>query len=735
MIPHRLAPLPLSLLLSLSLPAAPAAAQVSGDSTTAAAESAQPTVSELDKVIVSGYADRQLLLDAVAETGSRLGLTARETPAIVDILSQRQLQEWGVRTNVEALNRAPGVTSSLPATSPGVPTMRGFSGGAVGLLYDGTRVATPGVFSRSTDSWLYDRIEILKGPAGVLYGEGALAGAINLVPKRPRFGARHLSGLLAYRSFDSYRIAADANLPVSDALAIRAVASHGRSNGYVDDNASRFSAASISLAARPSERLSLQLALDHSRDDYDVADYGAPLVPRALARDPTGVVRTPDDHVIDAALRDTNFNVTDGVLDSDTTWVRSRLDYQWGESLTFSNELNRYRSDRNFINAEMFDYQPATGLIARSTGIITHDIDYWIERAALSGDRQWGGLRNRFVVGAEFSGMEFRTRRYFGTTSAVDPYAPVRGLFPGGSGAPLPAPNSWATVKVVSVFAEDAINLTPSWLLTAGLRHDRIDFDRTLLGSGGSTRIRRDYAANSWRVGTVYDLRPKTQLFAQYSAAVAPVGNFLLLSLANARFDLTTGASVEAGIKSSFWDDRIDATLAAYHIRQDDIVTRDPVNPTLSVQGGRQSSRGVELSLSAALTERLRVDANYTALDAKFDTLREAGGISRAGNTPPRVPETIGNLFVSYRLPGLPLTIGAGARHAGRFFTDNANSIVVDGYTVFDASIGWQLPFGELALHGRNLTDELYADYSDVSPRQFQIAAPRSFDLTLTTRF
>ena len=89
MIPHRLAPLPLSLLLALSLAAASAVAQTPGGSPAVPVESAPPTVSELDKVIVSGYADRQLLLDAITETGSRLGLTARETPAIVDILSQR----------------------------------------------------------------------------------------------------------------------------------------------------------------------------------------------------------------------------------------------------------------------------------------------------------------------------------------------------------------------------------------------------------------------------------------------------------------------------------------------------------------------------------------------------------------------------------------------------------------------------------------------------------------------
>ncbi|MDQ3038660.1 MAG: TonB-dependent receptor [Pseudomonadota bacterium] len=266
------------------------------------------------------------------------------------------------------------------------------------------------------------------------------------------------------------------------------------------------------------------------------------------------------------------------------------------------------------------------------------------------------------------------------------------------------------------------------------MRYDRIEFDRTLVGASTST-FGREYDAVSWRVGSVYDLQPKTQLFAQYSSAVAPVGNFVLLSLANSRFDLTTGESVEAGIKSSFWNDHVDRTVSAYRIKQDDIITRDPSNPTLSVQGGSQSVRGIELSASGALNDQLTIDANYTALDARFDELREAGGVSRAGNTPPRVPETIGNLFVTYRLATAPLALTAGARHAGSFHTDTVNTVRVKGYTVYDASIRWTMPFGQLALHGRNLTDELYVDYSDVSSRQFQITAPRSIDLTLTVGF
>jgi len=705
-------------------------------STSASAQTEPQTESDDAEIIVTGTADRQLLLDAKTETGSRLGLSSRETPATVDILSQRQIQELGARTQVEALNRAPGVTASLTATSPGIPTLRGFSGGTVGLFYDGGRVATSALFTRATDSWLYDRIEILKGPASVLFGEGALAGAINLVPKKPRLGVTAVSGLAGYGSFDTLRVAGDVNVPLGETVAVRAVGSYGRTGGYVDDTQSNFLSTSLGVRFRPVNALTIDLAVDYSEDDYNVADYGTPLVPLALARDPSDAVSTANGLVVDKSLRNRNFNVTDGVLDSDTLWLRSRVRYELSDKINFTNELNKYHSDRRFINAEIFTYNAGTNLLDRTSGIITHDLDYWIERAFFDADFNIAGLRNRLTVGGEHSELDFGTRRYFGNAGSVNLSAPVRGTFPGGSGAPLPALNSFAKVKVSSMFGENALNLTPKWLIVGGGRYDWIDFDRRLIAASGAvTLIARDYKAFSWRVGTVYDVLPKTQVFAQYSRAIAPVGNFLLLSLANSRFDLTTGESVEGGVKSSFWGDRIDVTVAGYWIRQDNIITRDPNNPTLSIQGGAQSSRGIELSLSAAVTRQFRIDANFTALDAKFDRLIEAGGVSRAGNTPPRVPETIANLFGFYSVENTPVTLSAGIRHAGRLFTDNANTIRVKGYTALDAAVGYRLPFGTVTLRGRNLTNAFYLDYTDVNPSQFQVAPPRSVDVTFTANF
>lgn len=208
-----------------------------------------------------------------------------------------------------------------------------------------------------------------------------------------------------------------------------------------------------------------------------------------------------------------------------------------------------------------------------------------------------------------------------------------------------------------------------------------------------------------------------------------------MISQANAKFDLTTGSSWEGGVKGTRLDDRVDLTASVFRIQQDDILTRDENNPALTIQGGSQLVRGTELSASAAVTSELRIDGNFALLDAEFTKLLEAGGVSRAGNTPPDVPERTANAWVTYRLRGLPLTISGGVRYRGRLFINNANSGEMKGFTLLDASGSWQLGRGELTLRGRNLTDVLYADRTGSGTSQVLLGPPRSVDLTWTTRF
>lgn len=141
----------------------------------------------LDKfaVIAEQEANFSLPLDAVATSGSRLGLTSRELPASVSIITQEMMQLRGLRTAVEAVESAVGMTGGTNFGSIPTYSTRGFGGNNITVMRDGIRQNTASQSSRTVDSFLLDRVEILKGPDGLMFGEGAIGGAVNYISKSP----------------------------------------------------------------------------------------------------------------------------------------------------------------------------------------------------------------------------------------------------------------------------------------------------------------------------------------------------------------------------------------------------------------------------------------------------------------------------------------------------------------------------------------------------------------------
>jgi iron complex outermembrane recepter protein len=715
----------LSFAISALIATAPAFAQ---NNTSAQNTGAPPA---LEEVVITGVLERQ------AEAAGRLGLSNRETPAIVDVLTQVDLQFQGVRSVVEAMNAAPGVASGTLPGSMGSVSMRGFHR-AVNYLYDGVRMANSDVGMRNWDTWAFERVEVIKGPASVTSGEGALAGAINFVPRRPELGRSSAELLASVGSFGTERLAADLNVPLSETLASRFNASWSRTEGWIDETDSDTLAASGAITFKPDERFSLTLRADYLEDDYSTIYYGTPLVSRSVARNPSNAVSGSAGLVLDKAMRDLNFNVADGDMGSDTLWLRAQAEYRLTDAMKIVSDTSWYSADRIWQDADEYSFNAGSGLIDRSMTLITHDHDYWNQRIHLAYDGSLAGMRNRFTIGAELGATDFFTKRRFGTASAADPFNPVRGNFP----TDMPAnfgtrQNVTADVQAWALFVEDALNLTPEWLLAGGIRFDNFKLDRTILNvtPGTSQTYGQDYEAVSWRLGTVYSLTPETQLFAQYTSAVTPLSGLLFMSATNASFDLTTGYSYEAGIKTSLTGQGVELTASVFKIRQDDILTRDPANPAVVFQGGNLQSEGVEVAINLPATEQINISLSGTVLDAKYGELIEGGGVNRAGKLPQNVPERLADLVVSYSPPSLPLSISGIARYSGSFYTSNANTVKISAYTTFDAALAWEGSFGSLTLRGRNLSDEFYADWSGYAAGLVFIGAPRSVELSYVRRY
>lgn len=726
----------LLLALSAALPWSPVAAQTR-DAT-------------LDTITVTGRSgpDTTPNLDLKSQTGSRLDLQVRETPASIEVISQETMELRGARTLEEALRGAVGVTAGGNPGSPGVSSTRGFTGGVLNYLFDGTRVSTPTMSNRPQDAWNYERIEVLKGPASVMFGEGAIGGAINFVTKRPDRNNSGQAAMLSLGSFGSARAGLGVGGALGQSGAYRVDFSHNQSDGWIDRTAQRLDHLTTGLSFDLSSTLKLDLSLDALQDDIK-SYWGTPLVPAAFATRPTSVVTDSTGRVIDRALIRNNYNVANGLMQADSVWGRAKLTWQLTPQWTLRNELSLYKADRHWRNAESLSFV-APDRIDRNQVDIAHQHKVIGNRLDLGHRGKLADMDNRFVVGLEYSKTDFTTQRRFSDGSAatnsalqVSALNPAVGSFNSDPALATGAGNRTdmnTGVTVTSLFAEDALKITPSWTLVAGLRTDRIQLDRAIndLNTGNNSTFGTTYNSNSLRLGTVYDIAKGTALYAQYANAVAPVGtsNLLLLSASNTTFPLTRGKQVEVGVKQSLMGGRFDWTLALYQIEQSNVLSRDPAAPAVTVNNGQQSSRGIELAAAWRANRNLTLSGNLAALNARFDTLVEAGGNSRVGNTPPNVPERQASLWTDYRFDNLPISVGAGISHVGSMYTNNANTVRINSYTLVDLYASWRVKPMLLVLRMRNLTDTLYATWAGASANnQVILGTPRTVEVMAKFEF
>ena len=143
--------------------------------------------------------------NVIAESASRLGLTPRQTPATVEVIDQQTLKDRGLRTTTDAVQAAVGVTAGDAPGAPANLSMRGFSGDQINTLYNGIKIGPAGMTNRIMDTGNLEQIEILKGPASLLSGEGATGGAINYVTKKPHTGKIENELFTSYDSISGLR--------------------------------------------------------------------------------------------------------------------------------------------------------------------------------------------------------------------------------------------------------------------------------------------------------------------------------------------------------------------------------------------------------------------------------------------------------------------------------------------------------------------------------------------------
>lgn len=656
------------------------------------------------------------------QAGSRLGLSALETPASTSSISAEQIQQRSNLTVQDAVTRSPGITfTGSPGDGGTGLSARGFEGqSSVMTLFDGSRLYSgAGTLTFPVDPWMIERIEVIRGPASVLYGEGATGAVVNAIPKKPFAGEIRNHLRLGYGSWDRQQLSLDSGGSLSERLSYRMTLNQQAGNGWVDRTDSRSLALSAALRFDATDDLSFTLA--HERGDAEPANYyGTPLI---------------DGHYR-SSLRKKNYNIQNDVQRYHDEWTRLNTDWAISDRITASNQLYSIKSRRHWRNAETYAWNADAGYLERGSFLeIKHNQEQLGDRQSFTFDHSLFGLASKTVVGAEYNKIRFNVDSNApyddGSQDVLDPWNPAPGRF--HSLSPT-RPQTLSTTHTFSLFAENRTALSERLSLVTGVRRDQNHIDRDDLVN--DTRSDRSLRGGNWRAGLVLAVTPDLSLYGQYSTSEDGVGDLLTLR-PEQRYDLTEAKQTELGLKQRFWGGRGEWTLAAYHIVKNKLLVADPVNHGVQ-QAGQQTSDGLEASVELALANQWQVSANASVVRARFDDYLErtaTGVMDRAGNRPANVPRRTANLWVSKGF-GQDVEAGLGLRYVDKRYDSAANQSSVPGYTVVDGSIGWQvLPAVRLGLQVNNLFDREYAASYLYTSDQWLLGASRSYFATVDYTF
>jgi iron complex outermembrane recepter protein len=374
--------------------------------------------------------------------------------------------------------------------------------------------------------------------------------------------------------------------------------------------------------------------------------------------------------------------------------------------LAYNGQFYAYRADRDWRNSYGFEFLPASGRVQRrAVENLAYDHRLWGTRHDLTGDLSIAGKQVRLVGGFDAATTDFSSPRSYGPRTTIDLLAPEPLAFE----APPRADDRRANLTQTAAYGEARIGLVSPVTVVLGGRASRIENDVARPASGVS--FAQAFTSLDGRVGVVFMPRPGLSAYFQYATGSEPVDALVILGPESRDFELARSHMWEDGAKVTVLDGRLDFTAATYRIVKTNLTTTDPDDSTRTIQIGKQSSRGVELSAVARPVDQWLVEANIAALNARYDLFFE-GATSRAGNLPPNVPELVFNVGTTVR-PTQRLEAGLWLTRVGRRTADTTGSVSAPPYTLIEPFV--RIAFGRMAdltVRVKNLTDERYVEWA-----------------------
>ena len=622
-----------------------------------------------------------------ASTATGTDTPLRDVPFSVQVIPQAVIEDRNVTELGDVLETAGSVVEAGGrGSSVFGPNflLRGFPV-SDGIFRDG--ISTFSLAPLSSND--IEQVEILRGPASVLFGQGEPGGIINLVSKRP-LSEPFYSIDATLGNFDTYRSALDLSGPLNEEedARYRLNLSYENEGSFRDLVSSERVLVSPIITLDIDEKTSLDLYGQYAYD-RETIDEGIPF--------------TSEGEPIDVP-RSRFLGEEFGEFTQEQFSIGYRLDRELGEDWSLRHALQylQYSPRRYVPFADSFD--ETTGELQRLEYFAGGRYQRFFTNAEAIGRFNTGSIKHQLLFGAEYRNDFEKPEFQFDNL-----YEPINVFNPVYTREPYEITPTFFrddNISTVSLYVQDQIKIFPELKLLAGIRYDAVDQFRTTrnIGENREEFELKDEAFIP-RFGIVYQPVEPVSLYASYTTSFNPAFG-ASRNADDSVFEPETGRQFEVGTKFDI-SDRLSLNLAAFDIRRQNVVTDDPNDPLLSVQTGEVASRGIELNLGGEILPGWNMTAAYTYLDAFVSD----DNTDIVGNSLENVPDNQFSLFTTYEVQSGDLKgLGAGL---GLFYVsdrqgDLENTFTLPSYFRTDASLFYKRGNWRTQLNIENLFDIKY---------------------------
>ncbi len=655
-----------------------------------------------------------VLPDTAAISGTKLAIPLIETPQSISVIDLDEMRMRNVLSVGDAVAYSAGVFANGKGNTYGgdAVAVRGFgndgtTGAAINTYIDGLRLGGTGYVTAGLDPWLYERVEVVKGPASVLFGQSVPGGLINMISRRPQaeFGGELL---LRYGSFDRKQVGLDVTGPVTQdgSLLARFSGTAFETHDIYSYSDRKRVMVAPALTWRPDERTSLTLLSHYQHDDFAGSTLNwLPTIGTIIANPYGQVSRT-------LFTGDPNYQRWDRT----TASIGYQFEHRFSDAVSFNQALrfthNRLDNQNTYISRLTADLRTAN---RQAFGLLEHSNDLTVD-TRLSARFMTGGLQHQLLGGVDWQLLKSDTLREFAVAPTLDIFAPVYGQT-------IPPRVQFRDQayrnEQTGLYLQDQIALD-RWRLLIGLRQDWAS-GRTRDNPSGLSQTQKADALTK-RAGLLYLFDNGLAPYVSYAESFTPQDG---TDWQGNAFAPEHGRQVEAGIKYQPKGGRSFVTASIFDLRRRNVLTTDPDHPDFSRQTGEIRMRGFEVEANVALAKTFSLIGSYTLLDPRVTSSNDSvSGINpvtrqiedraQQGLRPIAVPRHTAALWLNYDAPA-GVGAGAGLRYVSASWGDDANLSRVPAYVLVDASLRFELGHWITSLKGlqfsvkaNNLLDKTY---------------------------